>query len=120
MKAVVPWLGAVLFSALVASLAQADPSYGCVRQAPDCCGPGFYCPNQYGAYYGPCYYLQPPWPPVGTLPPGAVGCPGSGPGNGAPGMMPGGCGQMPGGPGTIAAFPSHPFARGPRDFFMED
>jgi hypothetical protein len=69
--------------------------------APDACGPGFYAPGPTGMIYGPNYYLQPPWPPY-TFPLGQGG-----------GM--GGPGGMGGGP---AAFPTHPFARSPRDFFM--
>jgi hypothetical protein len=53
--------------------------------------------------YGPNYFLQPPWPPYRFVPPGQGGFGG-----------PGGVGGM-GGP---VAFPSHPFARGPRDYFM--
>jgi hypothetical protein len=48
--------------------------------------------------YGPNYWLQPPFAPLGTIPP----------------RIGGGC-QQP-----IPAYPTHPFARSPRDFFMMD
>jgi hypothetical protein len=111
------WLGLVLCAA-AASEVRADPWYGCVRPpAPDACGPGTYCMNPCtGGVYGPCYWLRPPWPPEVLCPSrGGPGCPPGGQGAGPGGMMGG-----PGGPGGIAAFPTHPFARSPRDFFMED
>ena len=144
MKAVFAWAGAVLGVVVCASGVRADP-YDCYsRTAPDACGPGYYVTNQYGGTYGPCYDLYPPFPPVSGLPPmgrqAPRGCPPgmagaaagmAGPGYPAgmagagclPGMAGAGCpGMMPGpqGPSGIAAFPSHPFARGPRDFFMQD
>jgi hypothetical protein len=100
-----------------ASLASAQPPpFCCPRQAPDACGPGFYSTNPCGGVYGPNYWLRPGFPPFnGMLPPGFPGGPGcSGPGMG------GGMGPGAGGPGGIAAFPTHPYARGPRDYFMLD
>jgi hypothetical protein len=95
--------------------------------APDACGPGFYtvCPNGY--CFGPNYYVYPPCPAFGgqmpadkarelldlqgrgiQAPPYAQhGVPLPNPGYNPP--LPE---QHP--PG----FPSHPFARSPRDFFM--
>jgi hypothetical protein len=107
MKATLPWLAAVLAVALIGSAAKAQFFGPCVRQAPDACGPGYYAPNIYGAYYGPNYYLRPVYPPFNGMVFGPCG-PG-GPGG------PGGQGQ-PGSPG----FPVHPYARSPRDFFMVD
>ncbi len=111
MRATIPLLGAVFSFALLAPAAHAQspggncaapqayapamPPYSCapfVPQAPDACGPGFYATNCCGCLYGPNYCLRPPFPPFnGMLPP---------PNNNGP------------------AFPTHPFARGPRDFFM--
>lgn len=71
--------------------------------APDMCGPGFYCVNPNGVMYGPNYCVQPPFPPFNGLIP-QPGC-----GNtGRPSQFPG------------MSFPTHPFSRSPRDFFMVD
>src|SRR5438132_2816667 len=71
--------------------------------APDTFGPGFYAAGPYGMVYGPNYYLRPPWSPYPFPQPSQCG--------------PGGPGGMPGMGGPVA-FPTHPFARSPRDFFM--
>ena len=113
MKAVYAWAGAVLGVLACASLVRADPYAYCPRYAPDACGPGYYMTNPCGATYGPCYNLRPPFPPVGGLPPVVQQGSAGGGGGGAAAMG-------PQGPSGIAAFPSHPFARGPRDYFMED
>jgi hypothetical protein len=72
--------------------------------APDACGPGFYSVGPYGMVYGPNYYLR-PWCPPYQMPlfqqAGAQGASPQGPNMGGP-----------------AAFPTHPYARSPRDFFM--
>jgi hypothetical protein len=104
-------LAALLCACLSASFAHAQcyspPPPRCVP-APDACGPGFYtwCPD--GSYLGPNYYLRPPWEPFnGILPQRGHG--------GAP-IAPklGGLGgQKP-----MVIFPTHPYARSPRDFFM--
>ena len=152
MKAITPWLGALVCAGCVVSLAQAQPGLPyypgpqagplpCRPPAPDACGPGYFAANPCGALYGPNYYLRPPWCPdlasaslgqrggypgcagMGGVPgmPGAV--PGVPPMPGMPGMPnlggPPGCDQGNGENG-IAIFPSHPFARSPRDFFMAD
>ncbi len=77
------------------------------RIAPDACGPGYYCYCPDGSYIGPNYCLRPPFAPFnGILPPrGANGAPQ------AP-MM----GQPPVKP--MVMFPTHPWARSPRDYFM--
>ena len=79
-------------------------------QAPDACGRGFYAPNASGLWFGPNYWLQPGFCPFG----GPVGPPGGFPGAG---MFGGGAGFGQG-PPSIPIFPTHPFARGPRDYFM--
>ncbi len=98
MKATVFSTGAFLGLALTASLASAGGVYYSpvfntpLAQAPNTYGPGFYviCPN--GVVYGPNYCLRPPElpyaPPIATP------------------------------TQAIPAFPSHPYARSPRDFFM--
>lgn len=124
MRSTLPWLG-FLTSALFASLAQAQypappaanpanagmpyPAYAGTpmpyarpypaypaRVAPDMCGPGWWGVNQCGAPYGPNHCVYPPFPPY----------------NGERPSM--------GGGGGSPAFMTHPFARGPRDFFMLD
>ena len=74
-----------------------------IPKAPDMMGPGFYYTNCYGTTYGPNYYVVPPFAPIsGPLPiPGAGSCANS---KAFPGM----------------SFPSHTFARSPRDYFMVD
>jgi hypothetical protein len=104
MKATLPWLAAVLLAVLAGSTAKAQYFGPCVPRAPDACGPGYYAPNIYGAYYGPNYNLRPPYLPFNGMVFGPCQCP--------PGA---GQGQL-GSPG----FPTHPYARSPRDFFMAD
>ncbi|MSR30068.1 MAG: hypothetical protein EXR99_01055 [Gemmataceae bacterium] len=64
-------------------------------------GNGFYYANCNGMVYGPNYYLRPPFPPFNGLLPEMNNC-------NKPAGFPG------------MSFPSHPFARSPRDFFMVD
>jgi hypothetical protein len=115
MKATVLALGVALGAFVAASTARAqqpcycptppvnwDPYWGAV-----------YAPNCYGQWYGPNVYLHPPFAPFQGMvfPPQRPGAPGM-PGNGGPGG--------PGGFGGPVAFPSHQWARSPRDFFMWD
>jgi hypothetical protein len=100
MKATIPWLGALGVAIVAASFAQAQHPYyyGCRPQAPDACGPCYFCTNPYGMTYGPNYCLRPPFQPYTGF---------------APFM------QIPGqGGDQIPGFPVHPFVRSPRDFFM--
>jgi hypothetical protein len=99
MKATLPWLAATLAVVLAGSAAKAQSFGPCIPQAPDACGPGFYAPNIYGAYYGPNYYLRPPYSPFNGV--------------AAPSGWPGARTGSP-------VFPTHPYARSPRDFFMVD
>jgi hypothetical protein len=118
MKATFLWTGTLLLAGVVASLAQAQPCSPALHtpypQAPDACGPGFYwaCPN--GTVYGPNYWLQPPTMPFTPLiqPGSPSGYPGQ------PGLGQGPFNGMGMGPRPTAVFPTHPFARSPRDFFM--
>jgi hypothetical protein len=101
MNATSRWLGALFLAAATASPALANPGPACgVPQAPDACGPGFYVTDCYGCVHGPYYCLRPCFPPFNGLLPGPAPRAGAG--------------------GGIPIFPSHPYARGPRDFFMLD
>jgi hypothetical protein len=104
-----------VFVSVAFSLAQAGPPQcGCyyppIPQAPDMCNPGYYWTSICGMSYGPSHCVYPPYPPFqGMVPaPPPRGGPGCGPGGG------------PGGPGALGSptFPTHPYARSPRDFFM--
>jgi hypothetical protein len=63
------------------------------RVAPDACGPGWWGVNCCGAPFGPNHCVYPPFPPYNGERPSMGGAP---------------------------AFLPHPFARGPRDYFMLD
>lgn len=112
MKALGLPLGVVLSLAVSAGMAQAQPNCGCyfppIPQAPDACGPGFYWTSTCGLVYGPAYCVRPPFPPFQGMVPGPPK-PRVGP-NGMPLSGPGGI--------DSPVFPTHPFARSPRDFFM--
>jgi hypothetical protein len=95
MKATVLWLGALLLAAASASGARANPWFCGSPQAPDACGPGYYCTNYCGAVYGPNYCLRPPWEPFNGL---------------LPSVQVGG--------GQVCGFPTHPNPRSPRGFFI--
>jgi hypothetical protein len=103
--------GAFLSLALCASLAQAQPNCGCyyppIPQAPDMCNPGYYWTSICGMNYGPSHCVYPPYPPFQGMVPGPP------PQRGGPGGVAG-----PGGPLGSPTFPTHPYARSPRDFFM--
>lgn len=66
-------------------------------QAPDACGCGWYNAHPNGMVYGPNFNVYPPFPPWNGLVPG----PRTGDGGGG-----------------SPSFPTHPYARSPRDFFM--
>jgi hypothetical protein len=100
MRAALPWLGVVLGVALAAPSARAQCYVPYIPKAPDMCGPGNFGPNWAGLYYGPNYCVFPPFPPYQGELLGPCG----------PGGGQGGAQQV--------TFPTHPFARGPRDFFM--
>jgi hypothetical protein len=100
MKATFTCAGALLGMTLAASLADAGPYLSPVfctplPPAPDTCRPGFYVQGPAGMVYGPNYYLMPPTVPY------------------IPNIPPAKCGPQP-----IPGYPSHPYMRGPRDFFM--
>ncbi len=105
---------AVLAAVLAASAAHAqsfDPRFPpspCPPQCPDCFGPPFYCRNVYGAYYGPNYFTNPGYLPYNGAVVVPQGCGGAGAGGFGPMQL--------GSP----SFPTWPYARSPRDFFMVD
>jgi hypothetical protein len=118
------FLGVLLGVALTAAAASAQPCYRPIPQAPDACGPGYYCRNPCGMIYGPGYCLRPCFPPFQGMivgpppkPAGPAGAMGAGSMVGGP-CAPG-CGpcSVPGLPPT-PVFPTHPYARSPRDYFM--
>ncbi|HXG10627.1 MAG TPA: hypothetical protein VNK04_12770 [Gemmataceae bacterium] len=97
MRATAICFGALALLAVGAGMTQANPYYFPVpRVAPDACGPGWYNSHPCGMIYGPNYWLTPAGLPFNGLLP-------------AP---PYGGGQ------ASAAFPTHPYARSPRDYFM--
>lgn len=101
MKATILGLAAFL---VATTAAHAQPNFYCwscqpprtYPQAPDACGGGFFCTNAYGGVYGPNYHVRPSFAPYSGIPP----------------FAPGFCKQV--------GFPTHPYARSPRDFFMTD
>src|SRR5262249_41263321 len=105
MRAAVPFLGAFLASVLAASAARAQLPYYSTSPvtkkplgvAPDLSRQrGSSCTNGRGMVYGPIFSVLPPFQPFqGYLPGMSASCPPQGPN-----------------------FPSHPYARGPRDYFM--
>jgi hypothetical protein len=119
MRATATGLAAVAVLGLAGALAHADPFPGYPPGAGcEPCNPGFYTVNGQGCRYGPNYCFRgpclPPSPFNGMLPFRERG-PGQAPGMG-PGMPPGY--GPPGGPSGPPGFCVHPFAHGPRDFFM--
>jgi hypothetical protein len=109
MKATVLGVAAVLLAGAAAASANPYVVPG-HPQAPDACGPGYFAANCCGQWYGPNYCLRPCYPPFnGLLPKPGTGENGAG-GNGAGGN----------GGGFGGVFPTHPFARSPRDYFMLD
>ena len=104
MRATVCCLGALLVALALSGAAQAQQpfpnGYGNYMQAPAASGPGYSYYNGWGAPYGSAYWPHPPWPPVGTVPPDFSSQQNQ---QNAPPM-----------------FPTHYYARSPRDFFMLD
>jgi hypothetical protein len=111
MYATMRWGGGLLAVLLFSSVSFAQTWYSPVFRtpalpAPDACGPGFYTVNGCGAVYGPNHWVYPPFPPYqGPAPPPCFR------GNGGP------QGPGPAQP-TTGIYPTHPYVRGPRDFFM--
>ena len=134
MKATVPWLGALLLAGAAVPALHAQPHpqpcppahISCHPPycAPDACGYGYYCQHPCGGVYGPNYCLRPPWQPFNGFTP-CLGkpCPQAQFGQPlppppvylAPQAPAAPCPGLPGSP----LFPTHPYARSPRDYFME-
>ena len=109
---------AVLLGLVVTTTAVHAGGPGCSPQAPDACGPGYYNVGPCGMVYGPNYCVYPCFPPWQ----GAVFGPKLNMGPQGP-YVQGPQGPQPlSGPGLIQPppprFVNHPFARSPRDFFM--
>jgi hypothetical protein len=106
-RSLLPLCTALLGTALAASTAAAQVPFIPPPPAPDMCrGGGYYCSNCCGMRYGPCYNLQPACPPFQGMvlgPQGAQKAYGAG---------------MP--MGGSLGFPSHVYARSPRDYYMVD
>jgi hypothetical protein len=94
MRATIGVLAALILAGVMTTLASADPYWPCnpPPPAPDMCGPGLYYPNNCGTFSGPYYCVRPPWPPF----------------NGPAASM----------SQQQLGFPTHPYARSPRDYFM--
>jgi hypothetical protein len=145
MNAIMRWGGGLLAILLFTSVSFGQTWISPVTkmpapQAPDACGPGFYYMNGYGQWYGPSYCLRPPYQPFQGMLPGPTGqClqaaqagippwaprapnapnapntpyPPRPPYPGNPNVqLPGPAQQQTG------IYPTHPYVRGPRDFFM--
>jgi hypothetical protein len=109
-------LGAIAFLAPAASAQTNVPPYwvqpGTGWKAgnnPDMSGPGMYFVTPGGLVTGPHYYVIPAWCPETGYRPGPPACK---PVTGAP--PPPMSGALP----TVNSFPSHPYVRSPRDYFM--
>jgi hypothetical protein len=131
MKAVMRWgggLGAVLlFSSVSFGWNWASPVFKTpFPMAPDACGPGYYVVGPCGMVYGPNYWLQPPCPPFNGMLPGRTGQALQQAQHGIPPWAPPPAGmpnladfQQPPPPhAPTGIYPTHPYIRGPRDFFM--
>lgn len=107
MKPTLSFLASLVVAAAAATAAHADnPFFPSMPQAPDACGPGYYCTNRCGACYGPNYCLRPCFPPFNGLYPVVPRQP---------------CNQgLPVPQFMTATFPTHPYARSPRDYFMAE
>jgi hypothetical protein len=134
MKAIMRWGSGLVALLLFASLSFAWDWQSPVFRtpfpvAPDACGPGWYTQHPCGMVYGPHHYVMPPGMPFCGMLPGEKGrylmAAQQGipywmvPPPGAPGYTPPGLPQ-PGHPNKdlVGVYPTHPYVRGPRDFFM--
>ena len=124
MRATKSWAGAVASALWFVSAASAQyspvtgqyhapVSKAPLGYAPDACGPGFYvwCPT--GQTVGPNYYLRPCFEPFNGIRPCVYPVQGGGFNVSPAPPQAQGQAQQP-----EARFPYHPWARGPRDFFM--
>jgi hypothetical protein len=127
MKSLLPATVALLLACLATSPTRANPWFVYPPVAPDACGPGWYNTHPCGMTYGPNHWLTPGFPPFNGLVPkyGQPAAPGglpplpTLPGQHVPGVTNAPRGDIPGLPPS-PLFPSHPYARSPRDYFMLD
>jgi hypothetical protein len=125
MKAIVRWGGGLAAVLLISSVSFAQTWVTPVTKMPyppnpDACGPGYYVVNGCGAVYGPNYWIKPPYPPFNGILPGPTGQCLQAAQNGIPPWTmkpPPNPPQNPGRPQT-GIYPTHPYIRSPRDFFM--
>ena len=127
MKTIVRWGGGLAAVLLFTSTSFAQQWVTPVLKMPippnpDACGPGFYVVNGCGAWYGPNYWVKPPYPPFNGILPGPTGqCLQAAQGGVPPWVYapPRPPGQLPHpGQPTTGIYPSHTYLRSPRDFFM--
>jgi hypothetical protein len=110
MRATLTSLMLLLAVGMLPSPAGAQCCYIPPAPAPDMRGPGFLWTSPYGVTYGPNYCVRPPFPPFQ----GMIFAPPKPP----PQCKP----ECPtiGNAGGSLGFPSHLYARSPRDYFMID
>jgi|694.fasta_scaffold58084_2 hypothetical protein len=115
-------LQAMPFSGQINSQQQAPYFVYYIPTAPDMMGPGFYYTNCYGVTYGPNYCVTPPFAPCNGPLPAFCPIPGYGPGPGpGPGSGSGsGSGNQKAKTYPGMSFPTHPYVRSSRDYFMVD
>jgi hypothetical protein len=139
MKAIVRWGGGLAAALLFTSVSFGQQWVTPVLrmpfpQNPDACGPGFYVVNGCGAWYGPNYWIKPPYPPFNGILPGPQGqCIQAAQQSVPPWVYAPGGVPIPRPPGTPGApnmqfpnpgqpmtgvYPTHTYIRSPRDFFM--
>ncbi len=106
MRAILTSLGLLLAVGTLSAPVQGQCCYIPPPQAPDMRGPGFLWTSPYGVTYGPNYVVRPSFPPFQ----GMIFAPPKPP----PGM------PCMGNPEGSLGFPSHLYARSPRDYFMID
>ncbi len=74
-KATLIGIGVLLVGLCTAAPAKAQYCYVLpLPQAPDACNGGYYAQNVNGAWYGPNYYVYPPYPPFNGMVPGPPNC----------------------------------------------
>jgi hypothetical protein len=149
MKAIMRWGGGIAATLLFASVSFGQNWVTPVLkmpfpQNPDACGPGYYVMNGCGAWYGPNYWIRPPYAPFNGILPGPKGQCIQAAQAGVPPWVyaPNGVPNFPSAPNianpnmaypnmpnpnmqtpkpgqpTVGIYPTHPYVRSPRDFFM--
>jgi hypothetical protein len=119
MRAIFQWGGSLLAVLLFTSVSFGQYYLTPVartpyRQAPDMSGPGFYVVDDCGCVWGPVHCVYPPFPPFQ----GVVPCPPGKALQAAQGAGGAGGAGAHAGQQLTGIYPTHPYVRGPRDFFM--